>query len=463
MIYDNKGNKATKEQIGNIINPGPAMMLSGFGMSGAFMNPDEIGVAKYKTILKTDETFGYGYELLVLAVSARLGEYHHENQKINDFVNLQFEQMRPSMKELVEGILSAIWAGFSLCEMAWVRGDDGKINLFDVQPIDPEYVSFHLHTDGIMKNRVKEVELIGTFNTGLRNISIDKFLLYTHGMQFMNPYGVSRFQRLYPIWYIKKNLLNLWPKALEKYAMPLALWAMKDPNGQITDPSTGETITNMQYAIRMLSNMQGGTGVAYNGDDTITVEKVAQRLGQDYKEAIDDYCNKMIFRGMFIPSLIADKSGASGNFAMSQTHFDVFVWELDSLRNDVVEVILEQLIRRMIVWNFGEQDDYGEFSRKEFDANTAKILVDIYMQATNAGYLDNQRYEDNQHVRQNLDLPDMTKEEHAKAVEEKKKIAEEIAGKNPPQDEEDEKTNPTKNTEQEKMKRLLQGVSTMKV
>jgi len=455
-ILDQYGKPIKLKNLKRVINAGPAMFSNGLlSFVGKFQNPDEIGVETYEQMLDTDETCSYGVEILKLAVMSRLGEYAHPKKEINDFIHEQFERMYGSLYQTVDEMFSAIWAGFSVGEII-CDYTDGKVQLVDIQFLHPRTVEFVLHEDGLMKNRVKGViQNAGYLTGGLTDETLaNKFIIYSHSPRFENPYGTSRFQSIYPVYYIKKNLLVFWPRTLEKYGTPTAdvTYNNMDSETTITD-SNNQTKSFQEYIKGIMNSLQSGTGVAHGDDIAINFLQVQRALGGDFKDAIE-YCNKMIFRGLLVPSLVADKS-STGSYSQSRTHFDTFLFGLEKLKRDVTEVLIDQLIRSLITWNFGEQDEWGKFQYKEFKPEAAKLFSEIVNSATNQGYISPQRYEDMRFIREELGLPGISQAEWKQQQVEKEKHRLKIESRL------DEKRKALEDGEEknEKMNALLNGVS----
>lgn len=409
-ITGSDGKPIKLQKYTRVYNPGPGYNTSGLSnLAGQFMNPDSIGIRTYEKMLENDVTCQYGVEILTLAVMSRLGEYTHKNKQITDFVHEQFERINGSIYWVVEEILSALWAGFSLGEIV-VDYIDGKIQLVDIQFIHPSIISFKLHTEGIMKNRVKEVVLTGSSGIGIDEpVSIEKFILYTHRRRFGNPYGMSRFKAIYPVYHFKMGMLAAWAKTMDKYgSSPSVAEVDGDLNEEIVDPN-GEVMTYGQYITGFLNTLQAGSSIAIPSGVKVTPLQLARSLGQDF-DLVMRFCDKMEFRGMLVPSLVADNSD-KGAYSQSKTHFDTFVLGLDMLIQDVSEVILDQFISRIVSWNFGDQDDWGEFQYKEFDPETGKLFAEIISSATDKGYITPDLYDDMQHVRDKLSMPGMSRSE----------------------------------------------------
>ena len=78
-------------------------------------------------------------------------------------------------------------------------------------------------------------------------------------------------------------------------------------------------------------------------------------------------------RGLLIPSLLFD-NGSTGSYSLGQEHYRLFDVSLEALLSLLTEAILEQLVRPLITWNFGEQESYGEFEVKATSLDTQEKL-----------------------------------------------------------------------------------------
>ena len=108
----------------------------------------------------------------------------------------------------------------------------------------------------------------------------------------------------------------------------------------------------------------------------------AQRRGEaGYKQAFDTN-NNMIARALLVGTLLMD-TGEKGSWALSKTHFDIFIYILDYLGTETEDTIIrEQIIKRLIDFNFpNPKYPYFKFESlikedQEAKAKIAKMLVD---------------------------------------------------------------------------------------
>ncbi len=374
-----------------------------FLFNSAISNPDNISVETYEKMYLTDETVASGIDYLVTAVMSRIGAYEHENQEIADFINKNFEKMDGNLNLAVQEILSALWAGYSGTEIIY-RAEAGKIWLDHLATYHPRTVWFNvdrttgrLSDKGILQWRI---------NWGAPvDIPTEKCIIYTHQKRFGNYYGTSGLKRVYKNWLLKDALLKSWATALDRFGAPLI--GATVPDSDLDDPDNpGNRINAIDYTLRVLSNLNAKTALAFlDGTEVKPLTNATGNIGENFYQAVM-YYNKMIYRGLLVPSLVMDEGQRSGSFAMGKAHFDIFQTTIDGIRQNVTEVLLEQLVRRLIDINFGQQDDYGTFADVEQSADDIQIMSDIFDKMVNRGVLDTTDREDFMWMRSKLTAPE---------------------------------------------------------
>ncbi len=394
------------ENLYRIYNRGPVLNSAGlFDLLDSFQNPDRVGIDTYEKMIDTDETCSSGIEFVKLSAISRIGGYSHPVEEISRFVNAQFERVRGSISQVLDGMLGALWSGFSAGEMI-LEYYDGFIQLRDVQFVHPGQLSFQLHSSGPLKNRVSGVSILGDIGESVE-IPVEKLLIYTHRERFGNPYGISRLKSVYSDYFVKKQMIVNWARTLEKYGSPTAVGRVEDPDAVITDEQ-GNRMTQLEYMAKVLDSIQTATGVALSGSSQISFLEHGTALGGDFESAVV-YFNRMIYRGLLIPSLVGDH-GSTGSQALGRTHFDLFILSLEQLVREVTDTLIDQLVRRLITWNFGPQEDWGQFNIEQFKAEDARLFAGIFREMTSAGYLSPERFEDMQHVRCRIGAPGISHE-----------------------------------------------------
>ena len=411
--------KLLRGLVDKVRNQGIAHYLGGFSdFMGVFVNPDDLDIEQYEKMLDTDETVAFGIDYIKLAVIARLGEYQHEDKQITEFIKNQFERMIPDMNSIVGEVLNALWAGFSINEFCIeVETFNGAIKwqTYDVQSIHPGNIEFNLFKKGKYKNHIEKVMQKTGIGLG-EPLDVNKIIIYTYNPRFMNPYGKSLLKRAYNAWFIKNHVLPSWSKGLDQYGNPIMIGKVQNPFGN-TKNADGDTVTRADFMMETLETLQGNTKLVLEINDMIEMLSAPAGIGTAFEKAIVHF-NKMIFRALLMPSLVATE-GKVGSYGLGKQQFDIFIFALDKIRQDIEDVLIEQWIKRIIIWNFGEQNKYGSFEHKEFKLEDAQVLSGIYTQMTTQGYVTPDSIEDLNQVRKNIGLPEVTNADFQKKQVEK--------------------------------------------
>lgn len=374
---------------------------------GAVLNPDAALVLEYERMLDTDETVSASFNFLTMCIISFLGEYNHPDEKIATFVHECFESMDGSLALACEDILSAVWAGYSATEICWKAVAD-RIMLDYLATYHPYSITFHVNERGRL-TMMRQTSVLAALGV---DIPSEKCIVFSHRKRFNNYYGVSSFRPIRKNWLLKDPILKMWARALDKYGTPILSAIV--PEGTITDPETGLETTQLNYAIKLLENLQNGTALAFSAKDSGTSGQLPKidavvTGGAGTGDAFDlavSYLNKMICRGLLIPSLVFDEGARSGSLALGTSHFYGFLLTVQALFTQLKEVLLDQFISRLISYNFGPQKDWGDFAKRPPSAEELKLYSEIFLNLVNSGMIDPAIEEDFKHTRNVMGLPD---------------------------------------------------------
>lgn len=382
----------------------------------AIANPDSANVVEYERMIDSDETVAAGIEFMILSALNKLDMYRNETSpQIETFINECFEMMQGTLIELCADILTALWAGYSGSEIVY-KPDGAKMRWDYIATYHPRTVFFNIDKETGRLDPQTPITQFRWFAGSPVPIPRNKCIIYSHNMRVGNWYGTSQLRRVRKNWLLKDPVLKMWVNGLDKFGTPLI--AAMVPNDDIRDPDqpyngdgTENRIQQIDYMARLLSNLQSGTGLAMGsgtGDEKVDIKSLFSG-GSGMGEAFDNmvsYLNKMILRGMLVPSLIFDDGKNTGSYALGQAHFDIYTIMLDNIYKKLTETLLEWLVRPLIEMNFGPQKNYGEFPEREMSETDRNVLMGIFMQMTNSGFLDPAHQADFDWVRGTLGAPE---------------------------------------------------------
>lgn len=381
-------------------------------MPEVYYNPDSITLGTYERMYTTDETVYSGIEFLIMSALARLGEYVHPRPKVQEFVRIQLAQMEGSFVAKVADMMTAAVYGFSLTEIVW-RVDGKSVGVADLQTLHPATIHLDLHRTGPRKNKPRTAYQFWRRDHQCE-IPLSKAILFSHNGNFSNAYGTSRLKRAYKSWFIKDIILKSWGLCCERYGQPYTIAKTKGTGHVMVN---GQQVAAIDHLANVLDSLGAKGSAIIDSEDEIDLKYAAANIGGAF-EALVAYCNKMIYRALGLPSLIAD-NGTVGSNALGTKHFELFVLLLEKLLFDLIECMVEQFVRPMIEMNFGSQgaDGYGTFLVESFEEADEKIIAETLNILATAGLVDLSNLDDVNHWRERLGLALWTEEDLSPAEE----------------------------------------------
>ena len=199
-------------------------------------------------------------------------------------------------------------------------------------------------------------------------------------------------RRCYRWWSLKNAIPKLWAIGLERFGMPIL-------HGKASDNRTKKELNEA------LENLASRSYITTDKESEInSIFSPSSSISQGYKLA-EELCDKMIYKAIFLPSLLgAGEEG--GSYSLGQVHYELFNSTAASLAEDYIDMELEQLWRPLIEWNFGEQDNYGDFLVTDTMSSAEKLTLSTVMSnLAQVGIVDPES--DRAWVRELLKLPDV--------------------------------------------------------
>lgn len=383
---------------------GTQLWTTFFLFDQAIANPEMAALDEYERMIMTDETIATAFDFTIMAVINKMGEYQHPDPKIKSFVQSNLEQMEGSLPLACQEILSALWAGHSVTEMIY-KTEGSRIMLDYLATYHPRTILYRVNEKGrLLEDGIYQTPYYGGVPV---IIPTKKCIRYVHNSRFGNKYGTSNCKKVRKNWLLKDPVLKMWARALDRFGTPLL--SVVVPNDEVEDEE-GNRVALVDHTVKVLNNLQNSTSLVFqkSGDDSIEIQthNTGASGMSDAFRSIVNYLNKMIFRGWLVPSLVFDDGSGTGSYALGQSHFDIFTHHINGIYNNLTETLLEQMIRPLVEINYGKQTEYGSFPERSQGDADVKLLSEMFLQMTNAGYLDPDAKEDFNHVRASLSLPE---------------------------------------------------------
>lgn len=426
-------------------------------------NPSTVSVETYKRMWDTDETVGSGLDFFTTCAAARLSHYTHKSSEIAQWVNERLHEIDGGWMNAQKEILTAAGAGFSVAEKVWANTSNGFVPKKLIQ-MPPGTIMFEtdrtgaLTPDGILQYqrnynpalfgsgiaymfgfasqdvpggsntfRPDIYAKLGDYPFPLRSPNIFSYLsiripvrktihyAFSAFGQFGNPYGRSLLRRAYKHWILKDAVMQMLAVALDRKGTPLQVWYV-DPSATFIDSdkmqpgqdSTGQSIgKRAQFAVRdALKKVHNDSVVIMPGKKGQFVEHdfIPQSSNAADFISVLNYLDTRIMRAMLFPSLVFSSGDGAGSFALGAEHAKTWDKILDGVVDCYQQVLLRQLVREMIAYNFPksawEKDGIGEFAKRELSQDEREKEMQCAETACNIGAIDMNDLNDLNHIRE---------------------------------------------------------------
>jgi len=420
-------------------------------LDSVVINPSNVGTGVLSRMIETDDTVSAAVNFKNIMIQAKIGEYHHDTPAIKKFIQQMLRSMRhPTWAEAKEGMGSAFGYGFSVSEMVFILNGDMSKTVKRIPTYHPATIAFELGDNGditedgvlqfVLQNsqfrnpnrRFATInhgfEVLNPFTTpqdrlhprripflatmGIVRIPRNKIVHHItgHGYNFGNPYGKSPVRTAHLAWQLKNFILKQMGVSAKRFSQPLVIG--QAPQGaakvKFTNTLTGvtETITPQQALLKMLSDRESDDGLVIGPEQDGYKIEVIQSSGtlQDFVGAINAL-NTWIFRCFLMPSLVMT-DGTAGSRALGDKHFQVVDRICEAEAQKFKDVLIHDFIERMILENFGPQDDYGTFQDRPQNLEERIKLGAMFSELIMSGVMKAYVKEDMAFIRESLGLPE---------------------------------------------------------
>ena len=317
-----------------------------------------------------------------------------QDLEVGEFVQYCFDKMHGSVIDSVLEIMTALDYGYSITEINYKTFDsgihEGKIGLKSLKTKQPYYYRFavdefsNLLKDGVVYDKGGKENYYPT----------SKFLVFSYQKEFGNHYGTSDLRPAYRGYWSKDVLIKMWNIYLERFANPTVVGRYKsnDPSGR----------TNLR---NILDNLTAKTSITHRMDEyDIGLLESTRASTNDFNTALNFY-NKSIARSILIPDRLMAE-GDTGAYSQAKVHFDVFLWVIQKLRQDIEETVMnEQLIKRLVSYNYSNVQELPKFKFNPMTDEQKMELQTLFITAVEKGVITS-TLEDENVLRRQLNFPE---------------------------------------------------------
>lgn len=421
-----------------------------FGAVDTFVaNPSNVGIGILSRMIETDPSVFSSVQFKSLMMLSKIGEYQHENNEIQDFVNGFLSRMDgPTWKEALEGMSSAHAYGFSVGEIIWGLNKKNQKVPVKVKSYHPSTICFEVDAYGdvtpngvvqfviqssqtsnpntyfpyfqygfSVKNpfetpndRLMPYRMPFVNNYGLVRIPKNKVIHHTNidMLNFGSPYGKSSVRTAHLAWQMKVYFTKRLGIAGKRMASPF-LWGTAPQNAnqvKVTLPDgTTKQLNPIQTLTEILAQREGDDAVVTGPlDQGYNLQAIAANMDLNQYLEVLNWLDTQIFRSFLLPSLVMT-DGSAGSRALGDKHFQIVDFIAGEEAVKFTQTIINQMVRPAIEMNFGEQDDYGHFAQRPQSIEERERLSNIFTNLGNSGWMKPSDPKDGDYVRSSLHLP----------------------------------------------------------
>ena len=365
-------------------NPDTLLGRKGFPIYDQMRIDDQV---KACLTLKKFATLAPNYEILPASND-------EQDVEVADFVSYCFDKMQGSLIDATLEMMTALDYGYSITEINYKTFESGihqgKIGLKNLKTKQPYYYRFavdefsNLLKDGIVYDKGGEEKYYPT----------SKFLVFSYQKEFGNHYGTSDLRPAYRGYWSKDVLIKMWNIYLERFANPTIIGKYKS-----NDPSGRNNLRNI------LDNLTAKTSITHRMDEyDIGLLESTRASTNDFNTALNFY-NKSIARSILIPDRLMAE-GDTGAYSQAKIHFDVFLWVIQKLRQDIEETVMnEQLIKRLVSYNYSNVEELPKFVFNPMTDDQKLQLQTLFITAVEKGVVI-PTLEDENVLRRQLNFPE---------------------------------------------------------
>jgi hypothetical protein len=370
-----------------------AELYSSLSFTGAY-NPETITYSTFDK-MKAHPQIAAGLAAIKLPILATAWTVECADKDIAAFV---YQTLRPLWRGLIRSTLTAIDYGFSAHEKVWEikplnlkRPDSAGRNrsFFNrsaatykkIKSLHPEYISIRTDKLDNFLGITQEFQAISI------QINPDKAFIFTHskGDNFGNLYGTSRLKNVYDVWYWWQLLAQFMMRYFERKGSPPIVGRF--PPGKSKDGATHSSValkvgkSMITDGVVTLPSSMYPDGKTYKWDVEYLMD---DKRGEMFVSALNALEIKML-RGLFVPERVLTQDLRTGSYALSRTHFNVFVMELDGLLSDIEDHFTRYIVRPLVEYNFGADAPATFVEMEKLSRDRREFLAKIFFEMAKTG------------------------------------------------------------------------------
>jgi len=366
-------------------NPDALLARKGYAIYGKMLLDEQIkAVVRFKrdAITSRDHLFTCDHELL----SA------DEQQKRITIFNKTIEKMEAPFTDALNGIMSAMYNGFSMTEKVLQPINiDGTtwmgVKRLKLRPCDTFF--FHVDEYGNVEKLTQQYE------GNEQELDLTRFIHFVQNPDHDEHYGRSELRECYRAYFSKDMIIKFQNIHLERFAAGFVWAAPRDGKTLSQNSVEFTTLKNVLNNLKATSSVILPSGYELNIEHPATTDAFERAISQH---------DKSIAKALLVPNLMGiSEQGGTGSYSQSQTQLEAFLWTLDADATRLEAALNQQLFKELGDLNFGD-GMYPQFKFKPVSDTRKLEIVKIWQQLVTAGAVQ-ATDADEAYLRDALELP----------------------------------------------------------
>ena len=341
---------------------------------------------EYNMMAHYDATIKAALHIVRFMILSKLGGYHNEDEAVQERVDGLLDKIDGGMRIVAQRMLSSLWAGYAVLEKEWEttasewyirdmpllhpltffaqKKDDCGIKLNPVVKKVTEVIQYE-HSDDLQWSDVEA------------KLPIEKVVYWPLLQEAREEVcGNSLLSGARRAWFSRVKQETYWNTFVEKCACPTPVFWV--PQTSVTD-TNGEQKQLTDVLTSHYERLQPGQMLAIPIDpDTNNKLDTISPVGDgDAFERVCKYWDGQLYKSILTPRMLMEEP-EHGSRAQASTNLDLFLLVLDGIRTEMGEVIIQQIVRPLIVYNVGDVEDFGEWEFDELTDKDLQMLAQIF-------------------------------------------------------------------------------------
>jgi len=323
-----------------------------------------------------------------------------DDWEVTEFVRDNFLHVRGTLDHALLEIMTAIDYGFSVTEKVFVL-EESRIHLAALKTRRPHTFTFGQSDFG---------EITALYQSqGFKKVPLNpaKFVIFTYMEEFDNPYGTSDLVAAYRAYWSKNNTYKWLLMYLERMGIPpiLGLYNSASFTGKVLD-SLKTIMKKIQAAtVGIVPRGENKDDLEFWSPDTMNA-----RVGEAFEPALDKF-DKDMAKAILMPGLLGiSPEEAVGSQARARVIFDVFMFVVNQLRQEIEEqAVNEAILKPLVDLNFNVTS-YPRFRLLPLSDDDIHSMFKLWVELVKEGVVATTD-EDERHIRAATGFPERVFEE----------------------------------------------------